>query len=77
MTTYAAAADLHLRITDSMALRALEDAQPDPIAEPEFEGMAWPEIVAVIDEHEREDAYQREAERALLREERSREYYGY
>ena len=67
--------DLFLRITDAMALRDLEDAQPDVETDPLY-GKAWPEIAEAITEYDREEALYWENERRLLREARWEEYYG-
>jgi len=67
--------DLFLRITDAMALRDFEDAQPDVETDP-LHGLSWPEIVAECDEYDAEEAAYWENERYLLRQARHDEYWG-
>lgn len=74
MTNSAAAADLFLRITDAMALRDLEDAQPDVESDPLY-GLSWVEISREILAHEQEEYLERQ-EREILSRERYNEYWG-
>ena len=73
MNTYQSSQDLYLRIFDALALRDLEDAQPDVESDPLY-GLAFPEIERAINAHQQEE-WLEEQEREWLRTERYDEYW--
>lgn len=42
-----------------------ENTETETTAPTEFEGMAWPEIVEILDEQAREEVYAREAQERI------------
>ena len=68
--------DFSTNLHDALDLRALEDSEPDSLVDPAYEGKAWAEIQADLDNWEREERLYWENERELLRQARYDEFYG-
>lgn len=67
--------DFTTNLHDAIDLRLVEDREPDSLVDPQFEGMAWPEIVNTINLYAAEEALYWENERELLAQARYDEYW--